>query len=100
MNYNNELEMFKKGSLLYRNVYPPMSAPTCIPNPLKHESMIADASKQPASHFPEKKVDTSEAQRAEQTKKAATSNIVLEHTDIIKNNFWEGKPWLLPSKEH
>ena len=77
-----------------------MSAPTCTQNSLKHESMNADTSKQPASQFPENQADTSEAQTAQQTKKAATSNIVLEHTDIIKNNFWEGKPWLLPSKEH
>lgn len=35
----------------------------------------------------------------EKRKKASpiSSIVVIEHTDIIKNEFWEGKPWLLSS---
>lgn len=87
--------MFKKGSLLYRNVYIPMSSLKCTQSSLNHESTNADTFKKPASHLSENRADTSEEQRRKQPKKAATSNIIVEHTDVIKNKFWEGKTWLL-----
>lgn len=88
--------MFKKGSLLYRNVCLPWIAFNVL---LKHELINSDTFKKTASHLSENQADTSVAQRGEQLKQAATSNIIVVHTDIIRNKFWEGKAWLLSSKE-
>lgn len=99
MNYNNELEMFKKGSLLYRNVFRPISAPKRTHISHKDESMNADISEQLSSRLSENQGDTSEAQGGEQPTKHATCKIILEHTDIIRDTFWDGKKWLLSSKE-
>lgn len=57
--------------------------------------MNANTFKKLASLPSENQADT---QGEEQPKKVATSNIIVEHTDIIKNKFWEGKTWLLSSK--
>lgn len=91
--------MFKKGSLLYRNVFRLMSTPKCTHISLKDESMNADMSKQLSSRLSENQGDTSEAQEGEQSTKPVTCKIILEHTDIIRDTFWDGKKWLLSSRE-
>ncbi|MCJ1467588.1 tRNA-His guanylyltransferase [Pseudocyphellaria aurata] len=99
INYNNELEMFKKGSLLYRNVYIPRSAPKLTQSFLEYKSLNADTSKKSTSPLSEGQGGSSEAQGVEQLNKAKTSKVIVEHTDIIKDKFWEEKTWLLPSRE-
>lgn len=91
--------MFKKGSLLYRNVYIPRSAPKLTQSFLQCDSLNADTSKKLTSPLSDDLAgSSSEAQGGEQSNKAETSKILVEHTDIIKNKFWEEKTWLLSSR--
>lgn len=36
-------------------------------------------------------------QEKRKTSTPVSNIVVIEHTDMIKNKFWEGKPWLLSS---
>lgn len=43
-------------------------------------------------------VEVSKAQAQKGRSRQAKDTIRLEHIDIIKNDFWEQRPWLLSSK--
>ena len=44
-----------------------------------------------ADHDPE----TSRTQRDRERKRRSKANTAVEHTDIIKDDFWEQRPWLI-----
>ncbi|KAH6634230.1 Thg1 C terminal domain-containing protein, partial [Chaetomium sp. MPI-SDFR-AT-0129] len=66
INYNNEPEMYKKGSVVFRDVTDP--------------------------------VPQSKTQTENDKKRRAKARIVVEHLDIIKDEFWDCRPWLLSNK--
>ncbi|KAJ2904515.1 hypothetical protein MKZ38_007847 [Zalerion maritima] len=83
INYNNEPEMFKKGSVAYRD----------------YELV------EPGGQNLEKEVDDiaepvvqSKTQAEKDRKKRGKAMVVVEHLDIIKDDFWERRPWLLSGK--
>ncbi|KAK3907054.1 tRNA guanylyltransferase [Staphylotrichum tortipilum] len=83
INYNNEPEMFKKGSVVFRDYE--------LVEPGTHNaSMDADNLAEP--------IQQSKTQSENDRKRRAKARIVVEHLDIIKDDFWDRRPWLLSNK--
>lgn len=79
INYNNESEMYRKGTVVYR--------------------AYDDDVKQNSDHG--KVVDPSSKSQIEKDKKRKQkARIAIEHTDIIGDSFWEKRPYILaPSRK-
>lgn len=73
INYNNELEIYKKGSVIYRDL----------------------SSSSPETPIQEPR---SKTQADKERKKKQKAALVVEHVDIIKDTFWDIRPWILASK--
>jgi tRNA(His) guanylyltransferase len=43
-------------------------------------------------------VESSKTQDEKDRKKRAKARITIQHVDIIKDEFWERRPWLLSNK--
>ena len=43
-------------------------------------------------------VELSKTQAEKERKRQAKASISVEHTDIIKDDFWDQRPWLLSSR--
>ena len=98
--------MYRKGSVVYRD-YRALegeekdatatetagpSAPTQPPERKEHQKQHEE---QETTAVPKFK---SKAQRKREEKRARKAKIVIEHVDIIGDEFWERRPWLLGSK--
>ncbi|TDZ40218.1 tRNA(His) guanylyltransferase [Colletotrichum spinosum] len=83
INYNNEPEIYKKGSVVFRNYE--------LVEPGTHNAAEeADALAEP--------VQQSKSQAEKEKKKRRKACVVIEHLDIIKDDFWDRRPWLLSNK--
>ncbi|KAK4147786.1 Thg1 C terminal domain-containing protein [Dichotomopilus funicola] len=83
INYNNEPEMYKKGSVVFRDYE--------LVEPGTHDTATeADNLAEP--------VPQSKTQTENDKKRRAKARIVVEHLDIIKDEFWDRRPWLLSNK--
>ncbi|KAL1838112.1 hypothetical protein VTJ49DRAFT_3017 [Mycothermus thermophilus] len=83
INYNNEPEMFKKGSVVFRDYE--------LVEPGTHNTAAeVDTLAEP--------VEPSKTQSEKDRKRRAKARIVVEHLDIIKDEFWDRRPWLLSNK--
>jgi tRNA(His) guanylyltransferase len=84
INYNNEDEIYKKGSVVYRQYQledqPPPPPPTQAPE-----------SQAPTTEL-------SKTQQEKMRKLRRKAQVVVEHVDIIKDDFWQKRPWLLSGK--
>lgn len=83
INYNNEPEIFKKGSVVYRQYEleePQSSTATETP----------DASRG--------KEELSRTQQEKLRKLRCKAKVVVEHVDIIKDDFWARRPWILSNR--
>lgn len=86
INYNNEDEMFKKGSVVYRQYQLEDPKP-------ESKSRHGDDDEAP--------MDESKISRAQQDKLRKLrrkAQVVVDHVDIIKDEFWERRPWILSGK--
>lgn len=103
INYNNEPELFKKGSVVFRDVSPLFHSQNSLSpfllTPTKYE--LVD----PTSHKTAETVDAlaepvqqSKTQTENDKKRRAKARILVEHLDIIKDEFWERRPWILSNK--
>ncbi|KAJ1327570.1 tRNA(His) guanylyltransferase [Microdochium nivale] len=83
INYNNEPEALKKGSVLFRDyeLVEPGSQPTNHPDTDSGEPL-----------------QQSKTQAENDKKRRAKAKVVVEHLDIIKDEFWDRRPWLLSNK--
>ncbi|CAG7557131.1 unnamed protein product [Fusarium equiseti] len=83
INYNNEPEMYKKGSVIFRDYE--------LVEPSSHNiTETIDSQAEPAQQ--------SKTQREKDKKSRAKARVVIEHVDIIKDDFWDRRPWLLSNK--
>ncbi|KAK5663540.1 hypothetical protein OQA88_3971 [Cercophora sp. LCS_1] len=83
MNYNNEPEMFKKGSVIFRDYELVEPGTGSI-------ALEVDNVAEPAQQ--------SKSQEEKDKKRRAKAAIVVQHLDIIKDDFWDRRPWLLSNK--
>ncbi|KDN63785.1 putative tRNAHis guanylyltransferase [Colletotrichum sublineola] len=83
INYNNEPEIYKKGSVVFRDYE--------LVEPGTHNAAeAADALAEPEQQ--------SKTQAEKDKKKVSKARVVIEHLDIIKDDFWDRRPWLLSNK--
>ena len=97
INYNNEPEMYRKGSIIYCDVGCPL--PNLIPSnefythAVQYHQGVPDPAALGVSKNSE--VEMSKTQKEKERKRRSKAEIVVQHTDIIKDDFWEQRPWLL-----
>ncbi|KLJ06147.1 tRNA(His) guanylyltransferase [Blastomyces silverae] len=90
INYNNEPEMYKKGSVIFRDyeIQP------------QTEKKVGGGSKeteyQVEEEGPPAEMTKSQMARLRKIQKKAT--IVVTHLDIIRDDFWDQRPWILSNK--
>ncbi|PHH67040.1 hypothetical protein CDD81_4435 [Ophiocordyceps australis] len=83
INYNNEPDMFKKGSVIFRDYE--------LVDPNSHKSACnVQAMSEPSPQ--------SKSQAEKEKKRRAKARVVVEHLDIIKDDFWDRRPWILSNK--
>ncbi|EJP70632.1 tRNA(His) guanylyltransferase [Beauveria bassiana ARSEF 2860] len=83
INYNNEPDIFKKGSVVFRDYE--------LVDPASHKT--ADTVDELAEP-----VQQSKTQNENDKKRRSKARIVVEHLDIIRDDFWERRPWILSNK--
>ncbi|KAI1448612.1 tRNA guanylyltransferase [Annulohypoxylon stygium] len=83
INYNNEPEIFKKGSVIYRDYE--------LVEPGSHD--VANSVDQLGEP-----VQQSKTQEDNNRKRRAKARVLVDHVDIIKDDFWDRRPWLLSNK--
>ncbi|KAM3565167.1 hypothetical protein ARSEF4850_001540 [Beauveria asiatica] len=83
INYNNEPEIFRKGSVVFRDY-----------------ELVDPASHRTANTIDElaEPVQQSKTQNENDKKRRSKARIVVEHLDIIRDDFWERRPWILSNK--
>ncbi|KAJ5581688.1 hypothetical protein N7535_000308 [Penicillium sp. DV-2018c] len=82
INYNNELEIYKKGTVLYRQYE------------LEEPKSTNSADEVPSVA----QTKQSRSQQDKFRKLRRKAQVVVDHVDIIKDEFWEKRPWLLSGK--
>jgi tRNA(His) guanylyltransferase len=89
INYNNEPEIFKKGSVVYRK-YQLEDLPAL-------QSTDPEGVEETQAQTPAEK-ELSRAQQDKHRKLRRKAEVVVEHADIIKDEFWQRRPWILSNK--
>lgn len=87
INYNNEDSIYKKGSVVYRQ-YQLVD--------LSAESTGAGAHEE--DQDPVNVKELSRAQQEKLRKLRRKVKVVVDHVDIIKDEFWQRRPWILSGK--
>lgn len=143
INYNNEPEVWKKGTVVYRAVSPRFHLLSSLPHPfipylfpllpsyislsssrfppylfsnnnkyddppeaspspsISQNPSLQDSStktKPYTSNSKAKSKQPSKTQLEKEKKRRQKARVVVEHTDIIKDTFWELRPWILAGK--
>lgn len=83
INYNNEEEIYKKGSVVYRQY----QLEDHQPQTLTTQAMESQAT-----------TELSKTQQEKMRKLRRKAQVVVDHVDIIKDEFWQRRPWLLSGK--
>ncbi|EME46476.1 hypothetical protein DOTSEDRAFT_51953 [Dothistroma septosporum NZE10] len=82
VNYNAELEVFKKGSVIYRD----------LGVEDRERKVNGDGGGKAAT-------EGSRSQVEKERKRKLKARIVVEHVDIIQDAFWERRPWILAERK-
>ncbi|KAL2051451.1 hypothetical protein ABVK25_008318 [Lepraria finkii] len=77
INYNKEPEMYRKGSIIFYDYHQEVPDPAALAVSKNSE------------------VEISKTQKEKERKRRSKAEIVVQHTDITKDDFWEQRPWLL-----
>ena len=85
VNYNNEPEIFRKGSVVFRNYE--LEEPQALVQEIDGTS---SANGQQGA--------LSRTQSEKLRKEKAKARVVVKHLDIIKDDFWERRSWILSGK--
>ena len=83
INYNEEGEVCRKGSVVFRE--------------FELESGRGEGGEEATSEVRQDEV-ASKTQLEKQGKAKAKAQIVVRHVDIIKDEFWDKRPWILSGK--
>ena len=96
INYNNEAEMFKKGTFLYRQPDPPMNVHGKPTNATQKASKNDPVSADFEPKLPSREKKSTKPGRGTSVIK---TSVVVDHVDIIQEKFWSEKPWILSDLE-
>lgn len=94
--------MFKKGSVIFRDV----GLRSVLPREVAQTNrMLKYELVEPGSHTETSTADAlaepvqqSKTQAEKDKKRRAKAKVVVEHIDIIRDDFWESRPWILSNK--
>jgi tRNA(His) guanylyltransferase len=95
INYNNEPEMFRKGSVVFREYELEKSANV---NGGEAGSVEHNTRMEANTEVPVEAAVPSKTQAEKLRKAKAKARVVVEHVDIIRDEFWEKRPWILSGK--
>lgn len=95
INYNNEPEMFRKGSVVFRE-YELEKTDKVNGNATDADEL--GSSVEASTEVPEEVAALSRTQAEKLRKTRTKASVVVEHVDIIKDEFWEKRPWILSGK--
>jgi len=100
INYNNEPEIFKKGTVLYREYELVAVAENgtedsrgVISKSRDGDHRVGDGDESAMDAEPLSKTAIERERKSRQK-----ARIAMEHLDIIKNDFWERRPWILSNR--
>jgi len=85
INYNDEPEIYKRGSVVFRDY-----------EPVDSSVMQATGSMEEIADEEEREISKTQAEK--ERKKKSKARITVQHLDIIKDEFWQRRPWLLSNK--
>ena len=94
VNYNAELEIFKKGSVVYRDFGEITEGATKEQGQM-HEKGNGNGS----GSGGREPTEGSRSQMEKEKKRKQKARIVVEHVDIIQDTFWEKRPWILATRK-
>ncbi|KAI9817168.1 MAG: tRNA-His guanylyltransferase [Pycnora praestabilis] len=86
MNYNNEPEIYKKGSVVFHDYELVEPSSSASPKEILETEELSGG---------EKQTEMSKRQQEKDRKRRARAMITVQHVDIIKDEFWDRRPWLL-----
>ena len=96
INYNNEPKMFRKGSIVYREYNVSFQeTPNVDSSQSATNGETVSTSELQSSAIPE---SVSKTQQEKLRKAKAKATVVVSHMDIIKDDFWNQRPWILSGK--
>ncbi|KAI5301712.1 tRNA-His guanylyltransferase [Ascosphaera pollenicola] len=87
INYNNESEMYKKGSVIYREYE--MGSMAAQPTP---------GGQQPGQQLEDRPEELSRSKADKLRKLRTKAEVVIRHVDIFNDDFWNQRPWILSGK--
>ena len=88
INYNNEPEMLRKGSCVFREY----ELAAVDPGNQASSAQVVEDSDIKVTDVPKK---LSKTQHEKQRKAKSKAQVVVRHVDIIKDDFWNQRPWIL-----
>ncbi|KAJ4347691.1 tRNA-His guanylyltransferase [Ascochyta clinopodiicola] len=97
INYNNEPECFKKGTILYRDLDERANIRRGK-DVKKSESTKKDRAPAGEEASDGRPTQMSRTQKEKDRKKRSKAKVLMEHVDLIKDEFWEKRPWILSGK--
>lgn len=95
INYNNEPEIYRKGSCVYRDYDRDKRPSTQAAGEDGGTSADAATTESQSSAVPDR---LSKTQQEKQRKAKLKARIVTGHLDIIQDDFWRQRPWILSGK--
>ncbi|KAL4939499.1 hypothetical protein BDV06DRAFT_198837 [Aspergillus oleicola] len=87
INYNNEEEIYKKGSVVFRQYQLEEKNKSEDTNQIGEEDTSASV---------QGKISKTQQEKLKKLRRKA--QVVVEHVDIIKDEFWERRPWILSGR--
>ncbi|KAI4126730.1 MAG: hypothetical protein LQ338_003594 [Usnochroma carphineum] len=82
INYNNEPEQSRKGSVVYRD----------------YGAITTKAPDKSIAGPQESEVAKTEGKREKEKKRRGKAEVTVQFTDIIRDEFWDARPWLFPDR--
>jgi tRNA(His) guanylyltransferase len=101
INYNNEPEIFRKGSVVFREyaLEPPLSAGNGTAGGKKSVDCGRDEEKEEENEEgSDIQAPVSKTQADKMSKARRKAKVVTKHVDIIRDEFWAQRPWLRSGK--
>ncbi|KAL4909758.1 hypothetical protein BDW74DRAFT_143670 [Aspergillus multicolor] len=92
INYNNEEEIYKKGSVVYRQYQLEEAKTKTEGSDPRTPQGAGDEEGAP----PQENISRTQQEKLRKLRRKA--QVVVDHVDIIKDEFWERRPWILSGK--
>lgn len=96
INYNNEPEMYKKGSVVFREYALKEAEQTGEEKATRSRQVGADGDEDEEEGASTEVVSKTQAEKIRKAR--AKAKVVTKHVDIIRDEFWIQRPWIRSGK--